>query len=176
MKVSKQKIVRMIFCIILILVPVCIIFYFSSQPGVQSYGISNRVSAYIARKWNQIFHLNFSDSSMNVLITSLYMPTRKLAHITEYAVLGTFAYCSMYLHQRNVKLSGIFTILLFVFIIASCDEIHQYFVLQRGSHITDTCLDFVSGTAGIYLFIILKDFVKKIKYIINRTKRRTVLD
>lgn len=156
----------------MVLIPMYIIFFFSNQPGTQSYGISNRFSTYIARTWNYIFHLNLSDSSMDVLITSLYMPTRKMAHITEYAVLGAFTYCSMYLHQRRVKVSGILTIMLFVLIIASCDEIHQSFVIQRGSHITDTCLDFVSGTAGIYLFIILKDFIRKVEYIIRKIKRQ----
>jgi len=46
--------------------------------------------------------------------------------------------------------------ILFIILIASCDEIHQAFVLQRGSYITDVYIDVISGVVGIYDFIILK--------------------
>ena len=159
---------RIIIYLIFISIPICIIFFFSNQAGPQSYGLSNRLSTYIAVKWNQIFSLNLSDTNLNLLITSLYMPTRKLAHIIEYATLGFFAFAGMYLLQRRVKISGIIITILLIIFIASCDEIHQAYIILRGSHISDVCIDVISGTAGAYLFIIVKDFCRKVRYIFKK--------
>ena len=159
---------RILIYLIFISIPICIIFFFSNQAGPQSYGLSNRLSTYIAVKWNQIFSLNLSDVNLKLLITSLYMPTRKLAHIIEYTTLGLFAFAGMYLLQRRVKLSGIIITILLIIFIASFDEIHQFYVLQRGSHITDVYIDVISGTVGVYLFIIIKDFCRKVKYIFKK--------
>ena len=153
---------RILIYLIFISIPICIIFFFSNQAGPQSYGLSNRLSTYIAVKWNQIFSLNLSDVNLKLLITSLYMPTRKLAHIIEYTILGLFAFVGMYLLQHRVKLSSIIITILLIILIASCDEIHQAYVVQRGSHFSDVCIDVISGTAGIYLFIIIKDFYRKL--------------
>jgi len=166
----KFSIHRILIYFLFISIPICTIFFFSSQPGPQSYGLSNRLSTYIAMKWNQIFSLHLSDTNLNLLITSLYMPTRKLAHIIEYTTLGLFSFAGMYFLQRRVKISGIIITILLIIFIASLDEIHQAYVIQRGSHISDVCIDVISGTVGVYLFIILKDFCRKVKYIFRKVK------
>jgi len=159
---------RLLLSIILIIAPIYIIFYFSNQAGIQSHGLSDKIATHIAFKWNAIFSLHFSNDNLKVLISALSMPTRKLAHVTEYAILGGFAYSSMYILQHRVKMSGIFLIMILVVLVASSDEIHQAFIAQRGSHLTDVIIDVTSGVAGIYGFIIFKDFCKKVCYLLNK--------
>ena len=159
---NKTKMLSFLIYIIFFTLSVCTIFFFSNQAGTQSYGLSNRISAYIGIKWNRLFSLNLSATNLNLLITSLYMPIRKIAHIIEYTILGLFAFVGMYLLQHRVKLSSIIITILLIILIASCDEIHQAYVVQRGSHFSDVCIDVISGTAGIYLFIIIKDFYRKL--------------
>ena len=142
MRFSKNGIFRLMFSLILVTVPILVIFYFSNQTGIQSLSMSNKVS--------------------KVLRSTLYMSPRKIAHIVEYAVLGGAAYTGMYIVQRRVKLSGIFVTMLLIILIASCDEINQGFVVQRGSHISDVVIDVIGGVAGIYGFIIWKDFCRKV--------------
>ena len=142
MRFSKNRIFRLIISLILVTVPIIVIFYFSNQTGTQSLSVSNKLS--------------------KVLSSTLYIPTRKLGHIVEYAILGGAAYAGMYILQRRVKLSGIFATILLIILIASCDEINQAFVVQRGSHITDVFIDVIGGVAGIYGFIIWKDFCRKV--------------
>ena len=159
---------RLLLSIVLVIAPIYIIFYFSNQTGIQSHGLSDKIATHIAFKWNVIFSLHLPTDSLKVLIDALSMPTRKLAHVTEYAILGGFAYSSMYILQRRVKISGIFLIMLLVILVASSDEIHQAFVAQRGSHVTDVIIDVTSGVMGIYLFIIFKDFCRKFFYLLKK--------
>ena len=169
-------ILKILIYLIFLSIPICTIFLFSNQAGPQSYGLSDKISAYIAIKWDNVFKLNLSNVNLNLLTTSLYMPTRKLAHITEYATLGLFSFAGMYLLQHRVKLSGIIITILLIILIASCDEINQSYVVQRGSHISDVCIDVISGTAGVYLFIIIKDFFRKVKYLfLNNSNKNSLL-
>lgn len=170
MKYKTEMKIRIILSLLLILIPVLVIFGFSSQPGNESYNLSSKFSLYIAKKWNDIFALDLNESSFNVLVSALYKPTRKLAHIIEYTWLGIFSYAAICTLQRRVKFSGIFLTIAVIIIIASLDETHQMFVANRGSHLSDVCIDVISGFLGMYLFVILKDLFRRIRMIFKKRR------
>ncbi len=100
------------------------------------------------------------------LAKSINHPVRKLAHFTEYLVLGMLAINAIRLlmgssgrdfedeattPSRNFYipvLSWVFCILY-----AASDEFHQLFVPGRAGLVTDVCIDSAGALLGILLFL-----------------------
>lgn len=92
-----------------------------------------------------IFNIN------NISLLSLII--RKLAHFTEYLILGVLV-INMFT-KNNVKKSYLLSILLCI-IYATSDEIHQIFTPGRACQIKDILIDSIGSITGIYLFKLLK--------------------
>lgn len=79
---------------------------------------------------------------------------RKCAHFLEYMVLAIFTFnvLSLYYNLRKVS----FITIVFIFLYACSDEIHQLFVLGREGAMRDVFIDTCGGIAsvGIRLLII----------------------
>lgn len=112
-------------------VVICIIiFVFSSQSGSQSTGISDKFVNISKGLFGNLFSNDF-----------LVFVIRKGAHISIYFLLGIFAALSWKRFSFSV---------LFCFLYACSDEIHQLFVPGRSGNIVDVGIDaigFVLGSA-----------------------------
>ena len=77
---------------------------------------------------------------------------RKLAHFTEFALLGALALnAARHLQLRHpLALSWAFSVLY-----AASDEIHQLFVPGRAGMITDVCIDSCGALLGVLLLALL---------------------
>ena len=130
---------------------------------------SDALSLGFAGRFLHLVVPGFSDMSAAdqlALAKSINHPVRKLAHFTEYLVLGILAVNALRLHvgssERNPKdgtaafsqnlliptLSWAFCILY-----AASDEFHQLFVPGRAGLITDVCIDSAGALLGILLFL-----------------------
>lgn len=118
-----------------------IIFIMSSFNAEDSANQSN----FIVNIISNIFNIE------NVKLLSLII--RKLAHFTEYLILGTLV-INMFT-KNNAKKTYLLSILLCI-IYAISDEIHQIFVPGRACQIKDILIDSVGSITGIYLFKLLK--------------------
>lgn len=127
--------------IILVLIWMIIIFIMSSFNAEDSANQSNFIVNIIANI------LNINNISLLCLII------RKLAHFTEYLILGTLV-INMFT-KNNAKKTYLLSILLCI-IYAISDEIHQIFVPGRACQIKDILIDSVGSITGIYLFKLLK--------------------
>lgn len=127
--------------IILVLIWMIIIFIMSSFNAEDSANQSNFIVNIIAN----ILNIN------NISLLSLII--RKLAHFTEYLILGTLV-INMFT-KNNAKKTYLLSILLCI-IYAISDEIHQIFVPGRACQIKDILIDSVGSITGIYLFKLLK--------------------
>ena len=127
--------------IILVLIWMIIIFIMSSFNAEDSANQSN----FIVNIISNIFNIE------NVKLLSLII--RKLAHFTEYLILGTLV-INMFT-KNNDKKTYLLSILLCI-IYAISDEIHQIFTPGRACQITDILIDSVGSITGIYLFKLLK--------------------
>lgn len=155
----------MILCAIALIL-VAIIFFFSEQTGGQSHTTSRQVATYIANDWNDLFSLKLDEYSLSLLIKILDGPIRKLAHVIEYLLLGFGVYGTIYLiSNKKSKLLHVILTLVLVIIVASVDEINQFYSVGRGSTVKDVIIDTIGGSIGIYLVIIIKDFITHIKNI-----------
>jgi VanZ family protein len=75
---------------------------------------------------------------------------RKLAHITEYFILALFVYRSIRCEQGDLAQAKLRTIL-FVALVASCDEIHQRFTAFRTPSPVDVGYDCLGAVWALWL-------------------------
>lgn len=74
---------------------------------------------------------------------------RKLAHYTEYLILG-FLVINMFT-KNNINNLYLISIILCI-IYATSDEIHQIFVPGRACQLRDILIDSIGSITGIYLY------------------------
>lgn len=131
--------------VILVILWMILIFIMSSYSGNDSSNQSN----FIVNIISSIFNIN------NIDILSLIV--RKLAHFTEYFILGLLVYNMIYNLNKKKYMSIIICILY-----AISDEIHQLFVVGRSCNIIDMLIDSCGSISGVYfLYLIYKIILKK---------------
>lgn len=128
-----------------------VIFYFSSQPAVESAGLSGglfrQIQAFIADipVMGHILSGGFTEHLL-----------RKGAHMTEYAILGILLVLCMYEYvpvkwkKFRLPCAWITGILY-----ACTDELHQRFVPGRSGEIRDVMIDSVGVLAGVVMIAVI---------------------
>lgn len=122
---------------LLLLAWMSLIFYMSSCNGESSGNMSSSLLLFIARI------LNIEDTENFILNYAFII--RKLAHFTEYFVLGILMYIN--LHTKTKK-ALMFSVLL-SFLYAISDEIHQLFVSDRVFAYFDIMIDTLGSLFGV---------------------------
>lgn len=108
----------------------CLIYYFSSQTGTVSGGLSDRVLRWIA----DILRI----SDVNTFVSNFSFLIRKTAHFSEYFILFILTYeCFKEYKIKNILIISI----IFCVIYAGFDEYHQLFVNGRSGQFTDVLID-----------------------------------
>lgn len=141
---KKKKIVAWI----LLLFWVSLIFFMSNQPADISDGQSDlviKIFSYIGIELDDYFG-NLAS-----------FVVRKGAHFTEYFILYLLSYnLNKHYFSKNAKLFSI----IFVFLYACSDEIHQFFIPGREMHIRDVIIDTSGGLFG-HLILFIKAKIRK---------------
>ena len=134
------------FKLVLLIMWMALIFFFSSQPQSESAETSNAV----ARILFGIYHLILGNSGIDVaeFMMRFASPIRKLAHFTEFAILGILFYINYYDFNKHRTL--IYSLISSV-LYAISDEIHQWFVLNRYCSFKDMLIDSFGAITGILL-------------------------
>lgn len=122
-----------------------LIFMLSAQPAVESEVTSNAVADLIYR----FYALLWGSDTMDIaLFMERYVPPiRKLAHFTEFAVLGILFYLNFREYGRHPFRYALICSLVY----AISDEIHQLFVINRHCSAVDMLIDGCGAFAGIFL-------------------------
>lgn len=108
----------------------CLIYYFSSQTGTESGGLSNRILASIGS------FLKVSD--IDSFVSTFGFLIRKTAHFSEYFILFILSYECF----KEYKLPKLLLIsIIFCVLVAGFDEFHQLFVTGRSGQFTDVLID-----------------------------------
>ena len=134
-----KKIIKLLFIIIWLLV----IFLFSNQDGSTSTSLTNG----ILEKY-----LFFVDSDI------FFMIIRKMAHITEYFILGILVL--NFINEFKIDKKIIVSILI-CFILASFDEFHQLFIPDRTGRLLDVFIDMIGDSLGILILSLIKNHKKQ---------------
>lgn len=126
------------------------IFTFSSQTGVDSGNLSYKVSYGIVSVADRLLDRNLTEEERNAYASRIELPVRKLAHFTEYFVLGICVSFPLFVY--GVRGFWLFLAAgLFCAGFAGTDEFHQAFVAGRGPSKKDVFIDSCGAVTGILL-------------------------
>lgn len=127
---------------------------FSAQSGEESSGVSRAVSECVADVYRIEIQPDMTEEEVSLLADKIELPVRKLAHMTEYAILSLLAYLTMFCfglnRYRNAAAVG------FCMIYALLDEAHQLFVPGRSGQLTDACIDTAGALFAMFIVFCIK--------------------
>ena len=130
---NKKKVLSWVLLISWLL----IIFLFSNQTGSESASVSNGVLKII----EDITHIPLTSDLASFVI-------RKLAHFTEYAILGILCANLLKTYQK-LTYKNLIWIFLCCALYAASDEFHQMFVGGRAPRLLDVAIDSCGSAVGI---------------------------
>lgn len=131
-----------------------VIFMFSSQSGNESQSVSDGVTGKIIDVYVQATNKKFKNNEKERLIEDASFLIRKTAHFTLYFILGFIMYFT--LNSYEIKNKVVYSIL-FCFLYACSDEIHQLFSLERAGRILDVFIDSMGSISAILSIIAIRN-------------------
>ena len=124
-----------------------VIFIFSNQDASKSADYSDSLIKSTIVNIYKLFDNNPTEEKIEEIVETWDLPVRKLAHLTEYFILGVLMFLT--LNSYNIKI--IYIVILLCFLYAVSDEIHQLFVIGRYGNIIDVLIDTLGSTLGVFL-------------------------
>lgn len=137
-----------------------LIFSFSAQDGEESGSLSYYISEKCVEIINSITGKHWTEVMMQGMAEYFEHPVRKLAHFSEYTIMGILIYvllCQWIKTGR--RLCGLTAA--WVLLSAAADEFHQYFVPGRYASFLDVLLDTCGGLFGILLCVLVGKTLKR---------------
>ena len=134
--------------IILVLICMIIIFTFSNDSSYESTKKSNKLIITIAEIFN---NKELNKKEKEAYIEKLVFVVRKGAHLFIYMVFGLLV-ASLLKEYNIIDKRMIIYGILFCFLYACSDEIHQLFIIGRSGEIGDVLIDTMGSFIGIGLY------------------------
>lgn len=153
----QQKWVRILLWIAVI--AVCgMVFFFSAQSGQESADTSGRVVRWVIAILVKGYHAMMAAQQQEIFQTTSLI-VRKLAHFSEFALLGFFVLLLMRSYQLKGSAPWAW---LATTLYAMTDEFHQMFTEARGPSIVDVGIDSLGAAAGVgFACLLLGLFVRR---------------
>ena len=134
-----------------------IIFCFSAQDSNKSKNTSNQV---IIKTVEFIKQEQLSEPEKENIIEKFILPVRKSAHFFSYFILGILI-TLLLKDYYNITITTFIYALIFCFIYACTDEIHQLFVPGRAGQFLDVIIDTSGAFISTSIYQILHKMIKK---------------
>ena len=115
------------------------------------YESTKKSDGLIIRTSEFILNRKLTNKEKNIYTSKYIVLVRKTAHFTLYFLLGLFLCSFLKEFDLNNKKIIIYTII-FVFIYACSDEIHQLFISGRSGEILDVLIDTLGGVTSSILY------------------------
>ena len=143
----------------LLILQMCFIFIMSSFGHNSSDAQSNLFVDFIAQNFPHVRH---GLENNLISLSTLVFLVRKTAHFTEYAILGALFYLNLIQFPKlNSRIKKLLLPILFSFLYAITDEIHQIFVPGRSAQFRDVLIDTLGASFGATItYLIIKLFSK----------------
>lgn len=158
MFLSRKR--RLIF-LILTLLWMLLIFWFSSRDGNTSTGDSDAAGSTILKIFIKGFD-NIDPVERAKRLELLTYPIRKISHGGEYAILSSLLMGVFIGLKNRIGLEAFFSWIL-ASIYAASDEIHQLFVPGRSGQVIDVLIDSAGAFIGVLIISLIIIRVKKRK-------------
>lgn len=148
--------------LILTILTAAMIFFFSAQNGEESSALSSGLTMTIAR----IIRPGFDQlplAEREALFATLGRIVRKLAHFSEFALLGfNLAWYLVLRKGRRASVPGCCGLAwLLATLYAGTDELHQMFVADRGPALLDVGIDSAGALFGAAAVCLLCRFTRR---------------
>ncbi len=144
-----KKIIKLV----LLIAWMAIIFNFSNDNGTESTKKSDLV---ITKIYQVITNAEPSKKQLKNIIDKYVYPIRKLAHFTEYAVLGILL-VNFINEFKILSIKVIIISVILCMLYAISDEIHQLFSAGRSARILDVFIDTLGSSTGIIIYKLLNN-------------------
>ena len=147
----RKKLLITIPAVFLLVGLYCLIFSFSSDEGEKSSTKSHLVSQTCVEIVNRVTGRKWTQTVKAQLADYYEHPIRKLAHFSEYCLMGVLLFV---IWSQWIPRNKVFTLMIlsWVFLSAGLDEIHQLFVPDRAGRVTDVLIDSIGILIGISIF------------------------
>lgn len=163
--INKLKLILdfRLFLFVPALVMMCVIFSFSSDTGEESASLSLNVTTEIVNTVDTVIYDNsLGESKVNQLISQFHFPVRKMAHMSEYALLALTIFLPLFAYKIRFSIAHYISPVLICFIYACTDEFHQLRISERSGQFTDVLIDTSGSIIMIFLMFIITKIVQKV--------------
>jgi len=151
----------------LLIFQMCFIFIMSSFGHNSSDAQSNLFVDFIAQNFPHVRH--GLENNLISLSTLIFL-VRKTAHFTEYAILGSLFFINLRNTPKDLIKHPLVISILFSFLYACTDELHQIFVPGRSAQFRDVLIDTLGASFGCLLIHTLLILFIKLKSKSNSNK------
>ena len=145
---------KKIISFIVLILWMIVIFSFSSADANKSTGTSDKVITTMIEIKDKITNNETPNNEKEIIVKNSSFYIRKLAHVTEYLILGFLMF--NLLNQYSV--TNIYYAIGLSILYSCTDEFHQLFISGRSGSIRDVLIDSIGILIGTYLYKLL--FIK----------------
>ena len=131
-----------------------VIFSFSSADANKSTGTSDKVITTMIEIKDKITNNETPNNEREIIVKNSSFYIRKIAHITEYLILGFL----MFNLLKQYSVTNIYYAIGLSILYSCTDEFHQLFISGRSGSIRDVLIDSIGILIGTYLYKLL--FIK----------------
>ena len=145
---------KKIISFIVLILWMIVIFSFSSADANKSTGTSDKVITTMIEIKDKITNNETPNNEKEIIVKNSSFYIRKLAHITEYLILGFL----MFNLLKQYSVTNIYYAIGLSILYSCTDEFHQLFINGRSGSIKDVLIDSIGILIGTYLYKLL--FIK----------------
>lgn len=145
---------KKIISFIVLILWMIVIFSFSSADANKSTGTSDKVITTMIEIKDKITNNETPNNEKEIIVKNSSFYIRKIAHITEYLILGFL----MFNLLKQYSVTNIYYAIGLSILYSCTDEFHQLFINGRSGSIRDILIDFIGILIGTYLYKLL--FIK----------------
>ena len=145
---------KKIISFIVLILWMIVIFSFSSADANKSTGTSDKVITTMIEIKDKITNNETPNNEKEIIVKNSSFYIRKIAHITEYLILGFL----MFNLLKQYSVTNIYYAIGLSILYSCTDEFHQLFISGRSGSIRDILIDFIGILIGTYLYKLL--FIK----------------
>lgn len=145
---------KKIISFIVLILWMIVIFSFSSADANKSTSTSDKVITTMIEIKDKITNNETPNNEKEIIVKNSSFYIRKIAHITEYLILGFL----MFNLLKQYSVTNIYYAIGLSILYSCTDEFHQLFISGRSGSIRDVLIDTIGILIGTYLYKLL--FIK----------------
>ena len=145
---------KKIISFIVLILWMIVIFSFSSADANKSTGTSDKVITTMIEIKDKITNNETPNNEKEIIVKNSSFYIRKIAHITEYLILGFLTFNLL----KQYSVTNIYYAIGLSILYSCTDEFHQLFINGRSGSIRDVLIDTIGILIGTYLYKLL--FIK----------------